>query len=84
MEMIYVLRHDGLMRGMSGLATALATFAALGLGRTSARQIRRRGLGRVLRILGKLRFEFNDLGAGCGQLGAGYGQLGARGRKLAL
>ena len=76
-ELIYMLGHDGLMRGMTGLATALATLTALGLGRTSAGQVRRRRLGGILRIFGQLRLELDDLGAGrC--------QLGARDRKLAL
>ncbi|HRI49261.1 MAG TPA: hypothetical protein PLW65_03695, partial [Pseudomonadota bacterium] len=77
-ELIYVLGDQGLMRGMTPLAPALATFATLGLGRASAGQVRRRRLGGILRVLGKLRLELDDLGAGCGQLGASRCQLGAR------
>ena len=72
-----MLGEDGLMRGMTGLAPALARFATLGLGRASPGLVRRRGLGGILRTLGKLRLELDDLGAGrC--------QLSARDRKLAL
>ena len=83
-ELIYVLGDQGLMCGMTPLATALATFATLGLGKASAGQVRRRRLGGILRVLGKLRLEFDYLGAGCGQFGAGRCQLGARDRKLGL
>ena len=76
-DLVYVLGHDGLMRSMAGLASTLARLATLGLGWASAGQVRRRRLGRILRILGKLRLELNDLGAG-------RSQLGARDRKLAL
>jgi len=76
-ELIYVLGHHGLMRGMTPLATALAPLATLGLGRASAGQVRRRGLGGILRVLGKLRLELENLDAGCCQ-------LGARDRKLGL
>ena len=69
-ELIYVLREDGLMRGRTGLATELATFATLGLGRASPRQVRRRWLGGILRTLSKLRLELDDLGAGRCQLSA--------------
>jgi hypothetical protein len=69
-DLIYMLGYDGLMRSMAPLAPALATLAARGLGRARPRQIRRRRLGGILRILGKLRLELNDLGAGCCQLGA--------------
>lgn len=83
-ELIYVLGHQGLMRGMTPLATALAMLATLGLDRASAGQVRRRGLGGILRVLGQLRLELDDLGAGRCQLGAGRCQLSARDRKLGL